>query len=168
MMSYILAAFSADSSHSRSYNTWMSPKVHKFLDTYWIMYPSKRFIMLPRYPVPFKTKVRPAHPFHFFMSRADTSAPNCYSFSYSYKCGRQTGKQTESESIEWIIEGYAFPRSYDLPPRPPPPPFSRHKARHTGDTQEDCERETTCWRERREGIGEEPKRIIRPPESLVI
>jgi hypothetical protein len=27
-----------------------------------------------------------------------------------------------AESIEWFIEGQAFSRSYDLDPRPPPPP----------------------------------------------
>ncbi len=50
-----------------------------------------------------------------------------------------------SESIEWFKEGQAFSRSYDLAPSTPLPLKSVRVA--TGDTQEDWERETTCWRE---------------------
>ncbi len=52
------------------------------------------------------------------------------------------------ESIEWFIEDYAFSPSYDLAPTPPihPPPLPSGSS--AGDTQEDWERETTCWRER--------------------
>ncbi len=51
----------------------------------------------------------------------------------------------------WKIEGKAFSWSYDLAPRLPPsagpfPPL--RSVSTTGDTKEDCERETTCWRER--------------------
>ncbi len=38
----------------------------------------------------------------------------------------------------------------------------------TGDTKEDGERETTCWRERRRGRGWARIQIIRPQKSLVL
>ncbi len=59
-------------------------------------------------------------------------------------------KDRNAESIEWFIEGHAFFRSYDLAPPPPSLP----SVRWTGNTQEDWERETTCWRKKRgEGGG---------------
>ncbi len=54
------------------------------------------------------------------------------------------------ESIEWFIESQASSRSYDLVPSSSPPalyPVSKLD-RRVGDTQEDWEREATCWRER--------------------
>ncbi len=66
------------------------------------------------------------------------------------------------KSIEWFIEGHAFSRSYDLalPPSHLPP-----VSKLDSDTQEDCQRDTTCWRER--GRGWARIQIIRLPESLV-
>ncbi len=63
------------------------------------------------------------------------------------QCGRLT-----PESIEWFLEGQAVSWSSDLAPRPPlsPPPMS---VSSTGDTQEDWERETSCWRKRGKGGG---------------
>ncbi len=55
-----------------------------------------------------------------------------------------------SESIEWFIEGQASSPSHDLAPRPPLSPLSR-LVNSASDTQEDCERETTCWRKRGKG-----------------
>ncbi len=49
-----------------------------------------------------------------------------------------------------------------------PNPFSPFPSvNSTGDTQEDWERETSCWRERR-GAGERVSRIIWSQESLVL
>ncbi len=62
-----------------------------------------------------------------------------------------------TESIERFIEGQAFLLSFDSAPRPPPPP--RSSVSWTGDTQEDWEKESTCWREREMmGADVEPKR----------
>jgi hypothetical protein len=67
------------------------------------------------------------------------------------------------ESVEWFVEGQAFSRSYDFAPGPPLPPFRQFS---TGDTEEDWERATSCWRG---GRGRWAKsRIIRPQESLGI
>ncbi len=58
----------------------------------------------------------------------------------------------------------------NLAPRPPSPPFSRLSRKYsmfTGDTQEGWERETPCWREREEGVGEEPNHTTaRKPDHL--
>ncbi len=61
------------------------------------------------------------------------------------------GSFQTSDIIEWFIENQAFSPSYDLAPPPPRPHLLSVSLR--GDAQEDWERETTCWRERR---GEEP------------
>ncbi len=47
------------------------------------------------------------------------------------------------ESIEWFTGDHAFSPWYDL--APPPILLSSQQAAHTGDTQEDWERETACW-----------------------
>ncbi len=71
------------------------------------------------------------------------------------------------ESFEWFIESQAFSRSYDSAPRPPPPHFPvSNWVSSTGDTQEDWERETNCWRERGRGWGR--SQIIRRRESLIL
>ena len=41
--------------------------------------------------------------------------------------------------IEWFIKSLNFSRSYDLVPRPPPPPLCMTSVSWTGDTQEDWE-----------------------------
>jgi hypothetical protein len=61
------------------------------------------------------------------------------------------------ESIEWFIEDQVISPSHDLAPRPPPPSVS--------DTQEDWERDTSCWRKAEREWAR--SRIIRPQESLV-
>ncbi len=48
-----------------------------------------------------------------------------------------------------------FLPSYDLAPPPPIPPLPSVSS--IGDTEEDLERVTTCWKDRGEGVGEEPK-----------
>ncbi len=58
----------------------------------------------------------------------------------------------EAESIEWFIEDQAFSMKYALAPPPPPLPPS---ASSTGDTQEEWEIETTCWRDRGRGVMKE-------------
>ncbi len=67
-----------------------------------------------------------------------------------------------------IYRGPAFSGSYDLAPRPQPSPSPPHllSVSSTGDTQENWENETTCWRER--GEGEARSWIIRLQESLVL
>jgi hypothetical protein len=58
--------------------------------------------------------------------------------------------QCTSGSNQWFIEGQAFRGVVwfgSSSPPPPPPSVSL-----TGDTQEDWETETTCWRERGEGV----------------
>ncbi len=42
----------------------------------------------------------------------------------------------------------------------PTPSTSLPSVSSTGDTKEDWERETTCWRERRKGVGEKPNHTI--------
>jgi hypothetical protein len=74
--------------------------------------------------------------------------------------------QFRPENIEWFIEGQAFSRSYDLAPRPPPPPLPSTSS--TGETQENWERETTCWRERGEGVDVTRSRIRRPQDRSSI
>jgi hypothetical protein len=72
----------------------------------------------------------------------------------------------DPKSMEWFIEGQAFSQSYDLAPSPPPAFPLSPSVISTGDTQEDWERETTCWRERgRRGWAR--SRIIRSRGNLV-
>jgi hypothetical protein len=52
--------------------------------------------------------------------------------------GLGAGMGEEPESIEWLIEGQAFWRSFDSAPRPPPPPLQ--SVSFTSDTQEDRQR----------------------------
>ncbi len=69
-------------------------------------------------------------------------------------------------NIEWFIEGQAFSWSYDLVPRPPPPPscpVSKLDRRHTGKLKK---RDNLLTGEGGEGVGEEPNH--RPQESLVL
>jgi hypothetical protein len=71
------------------------------------------------------------------------------------------------QSTEWFIEDQAYSASYDLTLSHPLPPFPRHST--TGDTQEDWEIETTYWRERRDGVREEPNHTTaRKPGNLFI
>ncbi len=56
------------------------------------------------------------------------------------------------ESVVWFIEDQTF--SPGLAPPLSPPPFLSVSS--IGDTQEDWERDATCWREGGEGVGEEP------------
>jgi hypothetical protein len=73
-----------------------------------------------------------------------------------------------ADSIEWFIEDQAFSR-YDLAPHHPPPPVSKLD-RQCGDTQEDWERETTCWRNRVGGRGAksyEPARSLHGPLYII-
>jgi hypothetical protein len=58
-----------------------------------------------------------------------------------------------------VIEDHALSVSYDLAPRPPPPPLSSVSS--TGDTLEDYERETTCCWERGEGGGPGAESYVR-------
>ncbi len=57
----------------------------------------------------------------------------------------RSSQEVSPESIEWFIESQDFLRSHDSAPRPPPPPSPILSS--ISDTQEDWEREATCWRE---------------------
>ncbi len=87
--------------------------------------------------------------------------PVRYSSSIIFELGYL--ERTVKDYINWsdcliqrvlnkFTESQAFSRSYGLAPRPPtPPPLPSVSS--NGDTQEDWERETTCWGERVEGGG---------------
>ncbi len=87
---------------------------------------------------------------------------NLYQNSGGIQC--QQNAWPTAERIEWFEEDWAFSRSYEL--APPPPPLA--SVNSTGDTQEDWEkRETTFWWEgRRKRWGR--SQIIRRRESLVL
>ncbi len=65
-----------------------------------------------------------------------------------------TPASISAESIRLFTDDQAFSPSYGLAPHPPYPPSPANKL--DGDTQEDWERETVCWRERGRRVGEEP------------
>ncbi len=65
----------------------------------------------------------------------------------------------------WFIEDQALSRCM-ICLLPPPLPLTTVSS--TGDTQEDWERETTCWRERLEGVGEEPNHTMAINQHLPV
>ncbi len=73
-------------------------------------------------------------------------------FVNTYDTNNHAFIYTQPESIKWYIAGQAFSRSNDLVPPSPPPPLS---SENSVNTQEDGERETTCWREKGEEVGKD-------------
>ncbi len=82
---------------------------------------------------------------------------------------QQLHGQLVSESIECCIEGQAFPRSYDLAPRPPlPPSLSHHQAGPATHRKTEKERQVADSGGG-EGVGEEPNHTTaRKPGPLII